>query len=110
MQKITQENGPSEAISQIPTVSKSYVLPKIIQFIIMPEDRQATVSAKVPKGLKDELERKGVKMSDAIRRGLERELRDLRVKELEASLKNVDLSKVSDERIVRDIRETREER
>jgi len=69
-----------------------------------------TVSAKVPKLLKEELERKGVKLSDAIRRGLEKELKELKMAELETLLKRVDLSRVSEEQIVRDIRETREER
>jgi len=69
-----------------------------------------TVSAKVPKLLKEELERKGVKLSDAIRRGLEKELKELKMAELETLLKSVDLSRVSEEQIVRDIRETREER
>ncbi len=72
--------------------------------------KQTTVSAKVPKKLKEELEKKGVKLSDAIRRGLERELRDLKMKELESLLAKVDLSKVGEEGAVRDIRETREER
>jgi len=71
---------------------------------------QVTVSAKVPKVLKEELERKGVKLSDAIRRGLEKELKELKMAELETLLKRVDLSRVSEEQIVRDIRETREER
>ena len=71
---------------------------------------QVTVSAKVPKLLKEELEKKGVKLSDAIRRGLEKELKELKMAELETLLKRVDLSRVSEEQIVRDIRETREER
>jgi len=71
---------------------------------------QVTVSAKVPKLLKEELERKGVKLSDAIRRGLEKELKELKMAELETLLKRVDLSRVSEDQIVRDIRETREER
>jgi len=71
---------------------------------------QVTVSAKVPKLLKEELERKGVKLSDAIRRGLEKELKELKMAELETLLTRVDLSRVSEEQIVRDIRETREER
>ena len=71
---------------------------------------QVTVSAKVPKLLKEELERKGVKLSDAIRRGLEKELKELKMAELETLLNRVDLSRVSEEQIVRDIRETREER
>jgi len=72
--------------------------------------KQITVSAKIPKKLKDELESKGIKMSEAIRRGLEKELRDAKLRELESMLRKIDFSKVSDEQIVRDIRETREER
>jgi post-segregation antitoxin (ccd killing protein) len=74
------------------------------------KSKQTTVSAKVPKELKDELERKGVKLSDAIRKGLERELKELKLKDLESKLEKVDLSRVSEKQIVRDIRETREER
>ena len=36
--------------------------------------QQVTISAKVPRRLKEELEKKGVKLSEAIRRGLEAEL------------------------------------
>ncbi len=72
--------------------------------------KQVTVSAKVPRELKDKLESKGVKLSDAIRRGLETELKELKVRELESMLEKVDLSKVSEKQIVREIRETREER
>ena len=72
--------------------------------------KQATVSAKVPRELKDELERRGAKLSDAIRKGLEMELTELKVRELEATLREIDFSKVSEELIVRDVRETREER
>jgi len=74
----------------------------------MPGER-AVVSAKVPKALKQELERRGVKLSSAIRRGLERELKDLKVREMEALLEKVDLSGVSEREMVRDIRKTREE-
>jgi len=72
--------------------------------------KQVTVSAKIPKKLKDELESKGIKMSEAIRRGLEKELKDAKLRELETMLRKIDFTKVSDEQIVRDIRETREER
>ena len=72
--------------------------------------KQVTVSAKVPRELKEELESRGARLSSAIRRGLEMELKDLKVRELESALKKVDLSKVDEERIVHDIRETREER
>jgi len=72
--------------------------------------QQVTISAKVPRRLKEELEKKGVKLSDAIRRGLEAELKELRMKELKSMLQKVDLSRVSEHRLVRDIRKTREER
>ena len=68
------------------------------------------MSAKVPKELKDALEKRGAKLSDAIRKGLEMELTELKVRELETTLQEVDFSKVTEEQIVRDVRETREER
>lgn len=71
---------------------------------------QVTVSAKIPRRLKEELAKKGVKMSEAIRRGLERELKEAKTREIESMLRKVDFTKVSEEQIVRDIRETREER
>jgi len=74
------------------------------------KSKQVTVSAKIPKELKEELERKGVKMSEAIRKGLERELKEAKTRELESMLRGIDFSKVSEEQIVRDIRETRQER
>jgi len=72
--------------------------------------QRVTISAKVPKRLKEELEKKGVKLSEAIRRGLEAELKELKMKELKSMLQKVDLSRVSERRLVRDIRKTREER
>jgi hypothetical protein len=74
------------------------------------KSKQVTVSAKIPMRLKEELESKGIKMSDAIRRGLEKELREARIGGLESELKRIDFSKVTKEQLVRDIRETREER
>ena len=72
--------------------------------------QRVTISAKVPRRLKEELEKKGVKLSEAIRRGLEAELKELKMKELKSLLQKVDLSRVSERRLVRDIRKTREER
>ena len=69
-----------------------------------------TVSAKIPKKLKDELERKGVRMSDAIRRGLEKELKEAKIRQLQSMLKEIDFSRVDEAQIVRDVRETREGR
>ena len=72
--------------------------------------QRVTISAKVPRRLKEELEKKGVKLSEAIRWGLEAELKELKMKELKSMLQKVDLSRVSEHRLVRDIRKTREER
>ena len=69
-----------------------------------------TVSAKVSRKLKEELEKRGIKMSDAIRRGLEMELAELKIKELGLKLLEVDLYKIREDDIVRTIRETPEER
>lgn len=70
---------------------------------------KTTVSSKVPKKLKDDLDRRGVNLSKAIRRGLEGELKLKKMEELEELLQKVDLSKVSDNDIIRDIRKTRQE-
>ena len=72
--------------------------------------KQVTVSAKIPKKLKDELERKGVRMSDAIRRGLEKELKEAKIRQLQSMLKEIDFSRVDEAQIIRDVRETREGR
>jgi len=66
------------------------------------------VTAKVPKRLKAELERSGVNVSDAIRKGLEYMLREKKVEELEKLLEGIDLSGLSNEQIVSDIRRGRE--
>ena len=70
---------------------------------------KTTVSSKVPKKLKDDLDRRGVNLSNAIRKRLEDELKLKKMEELEELLQKVDLSKVSDNDIIRDIRKTRQE-
>jgi len=72
------------------------------------KERNAVVSAKVPKKLKQELEKAGVNVSEAIRRGLENALKEKKVQYLEGLLQGVDLGKLTDEQIVRDIRSGRE--
>ena len=66
------------------------------------------VTAKVPKRLKARLERSGINVSDAVRKGLEYALREKKVEELEKMLEGVDLSGISNEQIVSDIRRGRE--
>jgi len=48
---------------------------------------EVTVSAKIPRYLKDEFEKRGFKMSEAIRKGLTMELKELLVKELEDQIR-----------------------
>ena len=72
--------------------------------------KNVVVSAKVSKRLKDQLDRSGVNISEAIRNGLENALKQKKVEDLEEMLKHVDLDKLTDEQIVRDIRSGRERR
>ena len=66
------------------------------------------ISAKIPKKLKQELDRSGINVSEAIRSGLENTLKEKKLERLETLLQNVDLSKLSDQQIVHDIRSGRE--
>lgn len=71
-------------------------------------EHDTVVSAKIPKKLKQELERSGINMSEAIRNGLESALKESKIDHLERLLREVDLSGLSDQQIVRDIRTGRE--
>jgi post-segregation antitoxin (ccd killing protein) len=73
-------------------------------------EKNAVVSAKVPKKLKQELEKAGINMSEAIRSGLENALKEKKVEHLEELLQGIDFSRLTDEQIVRDIRSGRERR
>jgi post-segregation antitoxin (ccd killing protein) len=70
--------------------------------------QDSVVSAKVSKKLKDELENSGVNVSEAIRKGLENALREKKIDHLQQLLNGVDLSNLTNEQIVRDIRRSRE--
>ena len=72
--------------------------------------QSSVVSAKVSKKLKDELEKSGVNVSEAIRKGLENALREKKIEQLQQLLKGVDLSSLTNEQIVKDIRRSREQR
>lgn len=72
--------------------------------------QDAVVSAKVPRKLKQELEKAGINMSEAIRNGMENALKEKKVERLEELLQRVDFSKLTDQQIVRDIRSGRERR
>ncbi len=71
-----------------------------------------TVSAKIPRGLRELLERYGVKPGPVIRKALEEEVRRRRLEELEVRAKGLveELSFISDEEIAELIRADRERR
>ncbi|MGI0091778.1 MAG: hypothetical protein ACREBS_08715 [Nitrososphaerales archaeon] len=62
------------------------------------------------KRLKQELEKSGVNMSDAIRGGLKNAMKEKKIEQPERLLQGVDLSRLTDEQIVRDIRNGREKK
>jgi len=70
--------------------------------------QSSVVSAKVSRKLKRELEKSGVNVSEAIRSGLENALLKKKVEHLQQLLKGVDLTKLTNEQIVKDIRRGRE--
>lgn len=71
-----------------------------------------TVSAKIPRRLKELLDKYGIKPGPIIRRALEEEVRRKILSEIEARAKELskELSHIPDEEIVRIIREYREGR
>jgi hypothetical protein len=71
-------------------------------------EHSSVVSAKVSRKLKRELEKSGINVSEAIRSGLENAIREKKVERLQKLLKEVDLSKLTNEQIVKDIRSGRE--
>ncbi len=71
-----------------------------------------TVSAKIPRRLKELLDRYGIKPGPIIRRALEEEVRRVMLEELEGIAKELSrrVSSIPDEEVVRLIREDREGR
>lgn len=71
-----------------------------------------TISAKIPKRLKELIDKYGVRPGPVIRRALEEEVRKHMLKELESLAMKLaeELSSISDEEIARIIREDREGR
>jgi transposase len=74
----------------------------------MTAQQDVVVSAKISKRLKQELERSGINMSEAIRKGLESALKEKKIEQLEDLLQKADFSKLTDEQIVEDIRSGRQ--
>ena len=70
------------------------------------------ISAKIPKSLKEEIDRLGIKISDVVREALIEAVRKKkleRLKEKRRRLRKI-LEKIPDNRIVKSIRESREGR
>ncbi|OYT51548.1 hypothetical protein B6U66_03790 [Candidatus Bathyarchaeota archaeon ex4484_135] len=71
-----------------------------------------TVSVKVPKELKEELERYGVDINEVIRRALEEELKRMKLQEAAKMIDEASkiLLQIPEEEIIRSIREDRSAR
>jgi polyhydroxyalkanoate synthesis regulator phasin len=71
-----------------------------------------TVSAKIPKKLKELMDRYGIKPGPLIRRAIEEEVRKRALSKLEQELSDIlnELSVIPDEEVVKLIREDREGR
>ena len=74
--------------------------------------RYVTVSAKVPRELREEAEKLGIRISEFLRRTLEEEVRRRKIEVLKEELNSIStvLDKIDVDRIVRHIREDREVR
>jgi len=71
-----------------------------------------TVSAKVPRELRDEAERLGIRISEFLRKALEEEVKKKKIEVLKEELNTISaiLDKIDVNRIVKHIREDREAR
>jgi hypothetical protein len=71
-----------------------------------------TVSAKVPRRLKELLDKYGIRPGPLIRQALEEEVRRVVLRELEGEIKGIseEMKSISDEEVVRLIREDRRRR
>jgi len=71
-----------------------------------------TVSAKVPRELREEAEKLGIRVSEFLRRALEEEVRRRKIEVLKEELNSIStiLDKIDVDRVVRHIREDREVR
>jgi len=74
--------------------------------------RYVTVSAKVPRELREEAEKLGIRISEFLRRALEEEVKRRKIEVLKEELNSIStvLDKIDVDRVVRHIREDREVR
>ncbi|AOL17480.1 hypothetical protein BFU36_13015 [Sulfolobus sp. A20] len=74
----------------------------------MENKKYVTVSAKIPRELKDLMDKYSIKPGPIIRKPLEEEVRRRVLEELEGELKELSTVEISDEEIARLIREDRD--
>ena len=74
--------------------------------------RYVTISAKVPRELREEAERLGIRISEFLRKALEEEVKKKKIEVLKEELNTISaiLNKIDVNRIVKHIREDREAR
>lgn len=74
--------------------------------------RYVTVSVKIPREVKEKLERLGIKPSELLRKAIMEEIRNREIEDLEREIENARdiLSKISTEYVMQSIREDRESR
>jgi len=74
--------------------------------------RYVTVSAKVPRELREEAERLGIRISEFLRKALEEEVKKKKIEVLKEELNTISaiLDKIDVNKIVKHIREDREAR
>jgi post-segregation antitoxin (ccd killing protein) len=72
----------------------------------------AVITVRVPKSLKEELRKRGIELSEVVRKALEEELRKRERKELEGAATRLGelFSRMPEDDIVRSIRQQREQR
>lgn len=74
--------------------------------------RQVTVSVKIPRELREKMEKLGIKTSEVLRKGIEEEVSKREVERIKGSISSLRpiLDKISLEDVVRGIREDRDSR
>jgi post-segregation antitoxin (ccd killing protein) len=70
----------------------------------------ATISAKIPKELREKMKEYGIKSSEVIRKAIFEEIRKIEARELKEEIKSIKpiINKISIESVIQSIREDRE--
>jgi len=69
-----------------------------------------TISAKIPKELREKMRKYGIKSSDIIRKAIYREIRKIEMKKIKEEMKSIKpiINKIPIESVIQSIREDRE--